>query len=48
MVVMQMSAATRKKKNGKTFATFWTITVVLNVWSWKLFKKLGDQFADVI
>ena len=30
------------------FATFWAITVGLNVWSWRLFKKLGDQFADVI
>ncbi len=30
------------------FVGFWIATILLNVWSWKLFKKLGDQFADVI
>ena len=30
------------------FAGFWISTVLLNVWSWKLFGKLSDQFADVI
>ena len=29
-------------------AGFWVVTILLNVWSWKLFKKVGDQFADVI
>ena len=29
-------------------AGFWVVTILLNVWSWKLFKKLGDQFVDVI